>query len=130
MKTLMLTAVLAFALSACSDSNQPGGSRASETDAPVLATLEAQGLTIHGPLDVPGGLDAFAVLAITTSLLNGCGTVRSEDGRLATCPPVVEYGREFQARAAEELARLPEGSMIAEMLSEYAVTRDQARACH
>lgn len=72
----------------------------------------------------------LAVLAITTSLLNGCGTVRSEDGRLATCPPVVEYGREFQARAAEELARLPDGSMIAEMLSEYAVTRDQARACH
>ncbi|ODT65081.1 MAG: hypothetical protein ABS75_33120 [Pelagibacterium sp. SCN 63-23] len=63
-------------------------------------------------------------------MLNGCGTVRSEDGRLATCPPVVEHGREFQARAAEELARLPEGSMIAEMLSEYAVTRDQARACH
>jgi hypothetical protein len=42
---------------------------------------------------------------------------------------VVEYGREFQAWAAEELALLPEGSMIAEMLSEYAVMRDQARAC-
>ena len=71
----------------------------------------------------------LAVLALTTSLLNGCGTVRSEDGRLATCPPVVEYGREFEARAAEELARLPEGSMIAKMLSDYAVMRDQARAC-
>lgn len=71
----------------------------------------------------------LAVLALTTSLLNGCGTVRSEDGRLATCPPVVEYGREFEARAAEELARLPERSMIAEMLSDYAVMRDQARAC-
>jgi len=55
--------------------------------------------------------------------------VSSEDGRLATCPPVVEYGRERQARAAEELARLPEGSMIAEMLSDYAVMRDQTRAC-
>lgn len=53
----------------------------------------------------------------------------SEDGRLATCPPAVEYGREFQARAAEELAELPEGSMIVEMLSDYAVMRDQARAC-
>jgi len=42
---------------------------------------------------------------------------------------VVEYGRERQARAAEELARLPEGSMIAEMLSDYAVMRDQTRAC-
>lgn len=72
----------------------------------------------------------LAAPAIAASLLSGCGTVHSEDGRLAMCPPVVEYGREFQARAAEELARLPEGSMIAEMLSEYAVTRDQARACH
>ena len=70
-----------------------------------------------------------AALAIATSLLNGCGTVRSEHGRLATCPPLVEYGREFQARAAEELARLPEGSAIAEMLSDYAVMREQAPAC-
>lgn len=52
----------------------------------------------------------------------------SRDGRLATCPPVVEYGREFQARAVEELARLPEGSMIAEMPSNYNDMREQARA--
>lgn len=63
----------------------------------------------------------LAVLAITTSLLNGCGTVRSEHGRLATCPPVVEYGREFQARAADELNLLPEGSAIVEMLADYSV---------
>jgi len=42
---------------------------------------------------------------------------------------VVEYGRKFQARAAEELALLPEGSIFAEMLSDYAVMREQARAC-
>jgi hypothetical protein len=42
---------------------------------------------------------------------------------------VVEYGREFQALAAEELARLPEGSMIMEMLADYAVMREQARSC-
>jgi len=71
----------------------------------------------------------LVVLAITTSLLSGCGTVRSKDGRLATCPPVVEYGREFQARAADELALLPEGSVIAEMLADYAVMREQARTC-
>lgn len=71
----------------------------------------------------------LAVLAIATSLLSGCATVRSEDGRLATCPPVVECGREFQARAAEELALLPEGSAIMEMLSDYAVMREQARTC-
>ena len=71
----------------------------------------------------------LAVLAITTILLSGCGTVRSEDGRLATRPPVVEYGREFQARAAEELALLPEGAAIAALLADYAVMRQQARAC-
>lgn len=71
----------------------------------------------------------LAVLALTTSLLNGCGTVRSEDGRLATCPPVVEYGREFEARAAEELALLRQGSVIEVMLTDYAVMREQARSC-
>jgi hypothetical protein len=42
---------------------------------------------------------------------------------------VVEYSREFQARAAEELALLPEGSMVAKMLSDYAVMRNQTQAC-
>ena len=70
----------------------------------------------------------LAVLAITTSLLNGCGTVRPEHGRLATCPPVVEYTRELQAHAADELDLLPDGSAIAELLSE-SVMRDQAWAC-
>ena len=71
----------------------------------------------------------LAALVIATSLLSGCATVRSEDGRLATCPPVVKYGREFQARAAEELALLPDDSAIAEMLSDYSVMRNQAKAC-
>lgn len=39
----------------------------------------------------------LAVLATTTSLPSGCETVRCEDGKLAICPPVVEYSREFQA---------------------------------
>ena len=43
--------------------------------------------------------------------------------------PVVEYCREFQARAADDLGMLPEGSAIAEMLSDYSVMRNQARAC-
>nr|WP_243837738.1 hypothetical protein [Rhodovulum visakhapatnamense] len=43
------------------------------------------------------------------------------------CPPVVEYSREFQAQAAEELAVLPNGSAVVEMLADYAVMREQAR---
>lgn len=37
------------------------------------------------------------------------------------------YSGEFQVLATEELALLPEGSVIAELLSDYAVMRQQAR---
>lgn len=68
-----------------------------------------------------------AVHAIVAISLIGCATVSSEDARLGTCPPVVEYGRAIQALAAEELVGLPGESMIMEMLSDYSVMRDQAR---
>jgi hypothetical protein len=61
--------------------------------------------------------------------LTGCATAGFETGGLAACPPVVEYSRELQARAAEELALLPDGSAIVEMMGDYAVIREQARAC-
>ncbi len=48
---------------------------------------------------------------------------------MAACPPVVEYSRELQARAAEELALLPDGSAVIEMMSDYVVTREQVRVC-
>ncbi|WP_281707874.1 hypothetical protein [Phaeobacter italicus] len=59
----------------------------------------------------------------------GAASLRSEDGRLAMCPPVVEYGREFQTRAADELVLLPKGAAIAEMLADYGVMRKQALSC-
>ena len=71
----------------------------------------------------------LAVLVLVTIWLSGCATGSSEPRIATVCPPVVEYSREFQARAAEELARLPHGSAIAEMLSDYAVIRDQVRMC-
>lgn len=70
-----------------------------------------------------------AVLVIATSWLTGCATAGFEEGGLAACPPVVEYSRELQARAAEELAMLPDGSAIVEMMGNYAVIRDQPWAC-
>jgi hypothetical protein len=42
---------------------------------------------------------------------------------------VVDYSRTEQARAATEVGALPEGAMIVTMLGDYAVLRDQARAC-
>lgn len=71
----------------------------------------------------------LAVLVIAASLLTGCATAGFESGGVAACPPVVEYSREFQARAAEELAMLPDGSAVVEMMGDYAVMRDQARSC-
>lgn len=39
------------------------------------------------------------------------------------------YSADIQARAAAEMATLPEGAVVIRMLSDYAVLRDQARAC-
>lgn len=69
----------------------------------------------------------LAVLGIATSWLTGCAAAGFEANGLAACPPVVEYSREFQAQAAEELASLPGGSAVAEMLADYAVLRVQVQ---
>jgi len=67
-------------------------------------------------------------LAVVMTLLSGCARVGFESPPTA-CPPVVEYGRTEQARVAEEVAALPEGAVIVSWLTDYAVLRDQARAC-
>lgn len=69
-----------------------------------------------------------AVLAAATIFLTGCAGVTS-DTPPSACPPVVAYGQAEQARVAEEVAALPEGALIMEWLADYAVLRDQARAC-
>ncbi|SLN77366.1 MULTISPECIES: hypothetical protein [Roseobacteraceae] len=71
----------------------------------------------------------LAVLVIVTSWLTGCAGVGFETGGVAACPPVVEYSREVQARAAVELLLLPDGSVVVAMMGDYAVLREQARAC-
>ena len=45
------------------------------------------------------------------------------------CPPVVEYSAAEQARAADEVDALADDAMIVRLLGDYAVLRDQARAC-
>ena len=68
-----------------------------------------------------------AALLIAMLWLTGCATSGSETS--APCPPVVEYTSTEQARAADEVEALPEGAVIVRMLSDYAVLREQARAC-
>jgi len=70
-----------------------------------------------------------AALAIAAISLTACATVGSDRGNFGECPPVVEYSRELQARAAEELVLLPGRSAIAEMMADYAVIRERTRAC-
>ncbi len=59
--------------------------------------------------------------------LTACGMASSD--ALARCPPVVDYSSTDQESAAAEVETLSEGSMVVRMLSDYAVLRDQARAC-
>ena len=68
------------------------------------------------------------VLAAAMTFLTGCAEVGS-DGRHSACPLVVEYSEAEQARVAAEVAALPEGAVIVSWLADYAVLRDQARAC-
>ena len=68
-----------------------------------------------------------AALPIAMLWLSGCATVNS-DAR-APCPPVVLYSATEQARAASEVAALPESAVVVRMLSDYAVLRDQVRVC-
>jgi len=45
------------------------------------------------------------------------------------CPPVVAYSEAEQAQLADEVAALPEDAVIVGWLADYAVLREQARAC-
>ncbi len=69
-----------------------------------------------------------AALAAAAIFLTACAGV-SSDTLPGACPPVVEYSGAEQARVAEEVAALPEGTLITGWLADYAVLRDQARAC-
>jgi hypothetical protein len=68
---------------------------------------------------------ALAAAMIFLTACAGAGSVAPP----SACPPVVAYSQAAQMRVAEEVAALPEGALIAGWLADYAVLRDQARAC-
>jgi len=59
------------------------------------------------------------------ALLTGCESTASSP----VCPVPKEYSAKEQDTAADELAALPKGSVIAKMIAQYGVLRAQARAC-
>lgn len=61
--------------------------------------------------------------------LTGCAAGGSDGSGSGACPPVVDYSVAEQVRAAREVESLSEGAMLVRMLGDYAVLRDQARAC-
>jgi hypothetical protein len=70
----------------------------------------------------PAAVPLIAMLWLSACAMGG------SDAR-APCPPVVEYTTADQTRAATEIEALPEGAVMIQMMSDYAVLRDQARAC-
>jgi hypothetical protein len=63
--------------------------------------------------------------------IGACAT-RDPTGGIANaagCPPVRSYSDEFRKRAVAELDLLPANSAVEEMLTDYAVLRQQIRAC-
>ena len=80
------------------------------------------------PFNVRCWTQPHAALAAATIFLTACAGV-SSDTVTSACPPVVEYSKAEQARVAAEVAALTKGAMISEWLADYAVLRDQARAC-
>ena len=68
-----------------------------------------------------------AALLIVILWLSAC--VMGGSDAIVPCPPVVEYSAADQSRAADEVEAIPEGAVIIRMLGDYAVLRDQARAC-
>ncbi|MET4102773.1 hypothetical protein ACSSV6_003477 [Roseovarius sp. MBR-38] len=60
--------------------------------------------------------------------LTACAT-GGFDRPTSVCPPVVEYSQADLGRAADEVDGLPEGAVLTGMLADYAVLRDQVRAC-
>ncbi|MDN5925742.1 MAG: thiol:disulfide interchange protein DsbG [Hyphomicrobiales bacterium] len=59
---------VAVALAGCNDNNAAPSTSSTGSDLPVLQSLQRQGLRIHGPLDAPGGLNAFAASTGTQAM--------------------------------------------------------------
>lgn len=60
---------------------------------------------------------------LSVGLLTACNQAPSDP----VLPPLKEYTRAEQAQAAGELKALPEGSVLARMVSDYGLLRAQLR---
>ena len=68
MKKLLPAIALATMLAGCNDNTDTASLQTASNSEAILASLKSQGLTIHGPLEVPGGLQAYAASSGTQPL--------------------------------------------------------------
>lgn len=61
----------------------------------------------------------IALLIVCATALSNCQTTG--------CPPLTMYSKEFQAKAAVEIDRLPTGSPTKQLVSDYGKLRDACR---
>lgn len=62
-------------------------------------------------------------------LLGGCVRGTSNPEIRLICPEIVQYSKEIQQRAANELDALPDGSVVGELVTDYLQLRDKIRIC-
>lgn len=67
----------------------------------------------------------LVALGLGATLLSGCATAHFD----VACPSLVEYSREDQVRAADELDSLPADSALGRFMADYGRLRQQVRAC-
>ena len=74
-----------------------------------------------------------ATVAVLTLLSTGACTApehkQSDVAANAACPPLRTYSKELRDRAIAELDLLPANSAVEEMLTDYAVLRQQIHGC-
>jgi hypothetical protein len=86
-------------------------------------------LSVSRPIEVVVLNDWVTETKVTPDRSNTSTSFEKSMPMVAACPPVVGYDSELQARVAADVEALPEGSAVADLLSDYAVMRDQAQAC-
>ena len=70
-----------------------------------------------------------AAAALACMFLAGCVGAETVPVGVPLCLRQVEYSKDEEARAAEDLAKLPPGSEVAKMMADYGEMRRQNKAC-
>lgn len=68
-------------------------------------------------------------IALAALFLAGCATGLPPAPPAVVCPALVEYDQATRNRAADELDRLSQDSVLAQMIADYAALRAGVRAC-